>query len=94
MHIITCAYMHICTRPCGPRARGLAKNGGGERGGDSPVSPRSNTHADGGARPYGRAGAPPPRPPPEAGGPFGRGPKGPEGDRAPPTTLSPSMLNC
>ena len=97
--------MHICTRRSGPREPGLTGEGeigegthlgrGGKPGGMPPeVSPRRIHPNGGGGRPYGWAGAPPPALPPETRSPFGRGPTGPEGTKAPPTTLSPSMLNC
>ena len=86
------AYMHTSARApgTGPR-RGREGNRGRGLTGESPSQ---NPTRRGGGRPHGWAGAPPPALPPETRSPFGRGPTGPEGTKAPPTTLSPRMLNC
>ena len=85
---------HICRyAPVGVGPPGTGPHGAGEeRGGDSPVSPRRDTLAEGRARPYGRAGPLPPRPPPRGRRPVRPGTQGTRG--GPSTTHHPESKHA
>ena len=85
------AYMH--TPGWAPGTGPLHERGGGMGRGLTGESP-SQRPRGGGVPPVWTGGSPTPAPHPRQEARSAGDPRGPKGDQAPPTTLSPSMLNC